>query len=115
MTAADADLTRQARRNAAVNGLSTGLSSAIAGVTLWGVLLLGVAATGDGALTRVPLAVLTLTALASFEAVTALPAAAIQLGQAREVGPPDRGGTGRARPRPRARHAAAAARRPGTG
>jgi ABC-type multidrug transport system fused ATPase/permease subunit len=32
----------------------------------------------------VPLAVLTLTALASFEAVTALPAAAIQLGQARE-------------------------------
>jgi ATP-binding cassette, subfamily C, bacterial CydC len=83
VTAADADLNRQARRNASVNGLSTGLSSAIAGVTLWGVLLLGVAATGDGALTRVPLAVLTLTALASFEAVTGLPAAAIQLGQAR--------------------------------
>jgi ATP-binding cassette, subfamily C, bacterial CydC len=84
VTAADADLARQARRNALVNGLSTGLSSAIAGATLWGVLLLGVAATGGGALTRVPLAVLTLTALASFEAVTALPAAAIQLGQARE-------------------------------
>ena len=84
VTAADVDLTRQARRNASVNGLSTGLSSAIAGVTLWGVLLLGVAATGGGALTRVPLAVLTLTALASFEAVTALPAAAIQLGHARE-------------------------------
>jgi ATP-binding cassette, subfamily C, bacterial CydC len=84
VTAADTELTRQDRRNAAVNGLSTGLSSAIAGVTLWGVLLLGVAATGDGALTRVPLAVLTLTALASFEAVTALPAAAVQLGQARE-------------------------------
>ena len=84
VTAADADLTRQDRRNASVNGLSTGLSSAIAGVTLWGVLLLGVAATGGGALTRVPLAVLTLTALASFEAVTALPAAAIQLGHARE-------------------------------
>jgi ATP-binding cassette, subfamily C, bacterial CydC len=83
VTAADADLTRQARRNAAVSGLSTGLSSAIAGLTLWGVLLLGVAATGDGTLTRVPLAVLTLTALASFEAVTLLPAAAIQLGQAR--------------------------------
>jgi len=83
VTAADEDLARQARRNAAVNSLSTGLSSAIAGVTLWGVLLLGVAATGDGALTRVPLAVLTLTALASFEAVTVLPAAAIQLGQAR--------------------------------
>jgi ATP-binding cassette, subfamily C, bacterial CydC len=83
VTAADADLTRQARRNASVLGLSTGLSSAIAGVTLWGVLLLGVAATGDGVLTRVPLAVLTLTALASFEAVTVLPAAAVQLGQAR--------------------------------
>jgi ATP-binding cassette, subfamily C, bacterial CydC len=81
--AADTELARQDRRNAAVNGLGTGLSSAIAGVTLWGVLLLGVAATGDGALTRVPLAVLTLTALASFEAVTALPAAAVQLGQAR--------------------------------
>jgi ATP-binding cassette, subfamily C, bacterial CydC len=83
VTAADADLTRQDRRNAAVSGLSTGLSSAIAGVTVWGVLLLGVAATGDGTLSRVPLAVLTLTALASFEAVTALPAAAVQLGQAR--------------------------------
>jgi len=83
VTEADADLTRQAHRNAAVSGLSTGLSSAIAGLTLWGVLLLGVAATGGGTLTRVPLAVLTLTALASFEAVTALPAAAVQLGQAR--------------------------------
>ena len=86
VTAADADLTRQARRNAAVSGLSAGLSSAVAGLTLWGVLLLGVAATGDGTLTRVPLAVLTLTALASFEVVTALPAAAMQLGQARASG-----------------------------
>jgi ATP-binding cassette, subfamily C, bacterial CydC len=83
VTAADADLIRQARRNAAVSGLGAGLSSAVAGLTVWGVLLLGVAATGGGALTRVPLAVLTLTALASFEAVTALPAAAVQLGQAR--------------------------------
>ena len=86
VTAADRDLTRQAERNAAVSGLSAGLSSAIAGLALWGVLLLGVAATGGGALTRVPLAVLTLTALASFEVVTALPAAAIQLGQARVSG-----------------------------
>ena len=83
VTVADADLTRQADRNATVSGLSAGLSSATAGLTVWGVLLLGVAATGGGALTRVPLAVLTLTALASFEAVTALPAAAVQLGQAR--------------------------------
>jgi ATP-binding cassette, subfamily C, bacterial CydC len=86
VTVADRDMTRQADRNAAVSGLSAGLSSAIAGLTLWGVLLLGVAATGDGTLTRVPLAVLTLTALASFEVVTALPAAAVQLGQARISG-----------------------------
>ncbi len=83
VTSADADLARQEGRNAVVSGLSAGLSSATAGLTLWGVLLLGVAATGDGTLTRVPLAVLTLTALASFEVVTALPAAAVQLGQAR--------------------------------
>ena len=82
MTAADAELRRQANRNATVSGAGAGLSSAVAGLTLWAVLLLGVAAAGDGALTRVPLAVLALTALASFEAVTALPAAAIQLGQA---------------------------------
>jgi ATP-binding cassette, subfamily C, bacterial CydC len=86
VTAADRDMTRQADRNAAVSGLSAGLSSAIAGLALWGVLLLGVAATGDGTLSRVPLAVLTLTALASFEVVTALPAAAVQLGQARISG-----------------------------
>jgi ABC-type multidrug transport system fused ATPase/permease subunit len=57
--------------------------SVVSGLTLWAVLLLGVAATGTGTLTRVPLAVLTLTALAAFEAVTALPAAAVQLDQAR--------------------------------
>jgi ATP-binding cassette, subfamily C, bacterial CydC len=81
--AADAELTRLARRTAAASGLGTGLMSLVSGLTLWAVLLLGVAATGTGALTRVPLAVLTLTALAAFEAVTALPAAAVQLDQAR--------------------------------
>jgi ATP-binding cassette, subfamily C, bacterial CydC len=81
--AADAELARLERRAASGAGLGAGLSSAAAGLTVWAVLLLAVAATGSGTLTRVPLAVLTLTALASFEAVTALPAAAIQLGQAR--------------------------------
>jgi ATP-binding cassette, subfamily C, bacterial CydC len=81
--AADAELTRLARRTAVASGLGTGLISAVSGLTLWAVLLLGVAATGTGALSRVPLAVLTLTALATFEAVTALPAAAVQLDQAR--------------------------------
>ena len=80
---ADAELTRLARRSATASGLGAGLTAAVSGLTLWGVLLLGVAATGAGSLGRVPLAVITLTALAAFEAVTALPAAALQLGQAR--------------------------------
>jgi thiol reductant ABC exporter CydC subunit len=78
-----AELATMERRAASGMGLGTGLSSASAGLTVWAVLGLAVAATGAGALTRVPLAVVTLTALAAFEAVTALPAAAIQLGQAR--------------------------------
>jgi ABC-type transport system involved in cytochrome bd biosynthesis fused ATPase/permease subunit len=84
--AADTELTRLARRTAGASGLGTGLTSAVSGVTLWAVLVLGVAATGQGALGRVPLAVITLTALAAFEAVLPLPAAAIQLGQARATG-----------------------------
>jgi ATP-binding cassette subfamily C protein CydC len=81
--AADRRLTALARRSAAASGLGDGLMAAAAGLTLWGVLLLGVHAVAGGTLTGVPLAVLTLTALASFEAVTALPAAALQLGAAR--------------------------------
>jgi ATP-binding cassette, subfamily C, bacterial CydC len=81
--AADGELTRLARRTAAASGLGSGLTAVVAGLTLWGVLLLGVAVTGAGGLGRVPLAVITLTALAAFEAVNALPAAAIQLGQSR--------------------------------
>ncbi len=83
---ADGKLTAQARRLAAANGLGSGLISALTGLTVWGVLVLGVAAVGNGTLTRVPLAVLTLTALASFEAVTLMPAAALQLGSARASG-----------------------------
>ena len=81
--AAEDRLARLARRDASASGLGAGLSSAAEGLTVWAVLLLAVAATGSGTLTRVPLAVVTLTALAAFETVTALPAAAIQLGQAR--------------------------------
>jgi ATP-binding cassette, subfamily C, bacterial CydC len=83
VTAADTELTALARRSAAASGLGTGLSSITAGLALWGVLVLGVAAVGSGTLSRVPLAVVTLTALAAFEAVTGLPAAALQIGQAR--------------------------------
>jgi ATP-binding cassette subfamily C protein CydC len=81
--AADGRLTTLARRSASAAGLGSGLMMACSGLTLWGVLILGVAAVGDGTLTRVPLAVVTLTALAAFEAVNALPAAALQLGAAR--------------------------------
>ena len=51
MTADDRDLTRQKNRNAAVSGLGTGLGSAIAGLSLWGVLLLGVADLSAGTAT----------------------------------------------------------------
>jgi len=80
---ADGKLTALARRSAAAMGAGAGLATALTGLTLWAVLVLGVAAVGHGTLTRVPLAVLTLTALASFEAVTVMPAAALQLGAAR--------------------------------
>jgi ATP-binding cassette subfamily C protein CydC len=80
---ADTELTGLARVSAAAAGIGTGLGSLAAGLTLWGVLVLGVAAVGSGTLSRVPLAVVTLTALAAFEAVTGLPAAAQALGHAR--------------------------------
>jgi ATP-binding cassette, subfamily C, bacterial CydC len=83
IAAADAGLSRLARKSATAASLGTGLTSLAAGLTLWGVLVLGVAAVGSGALSRVPLAVLVLTALAAFEAVNPLTAAALQLGQAR--------------------------------
>ncbi|HUC58612.1 MAG TPA: thiol reductant ABC exporter subunit CydC [Streptosporangiaceae bacterium] len=80
---ADGELTRRAARTATASAAGVALSSLAAGATLWAVLLLGVQATDAGTLGRVPLAVITLTALAAFEAVNSLPAAAIQLGQAR--------------------------------
>lgn len=61
--------------------LGTGLPALIAGLTVWAVLLLGVDAVGAGTINRVPLAVATLTAMAAFEAVAILPAAAIALNQ----------------------------------
>ena len=87
---ADVELTGLARRSAVAAGIGTGLTTAVSGMTVWGVLLLGVGAVSGGTLTRVPLAVVTLTALAAFEAVMPLPAAAIALGQsigsARRIG-----------------------------
>ena len=80
---ADAELTRVARRDAGLLGLGAGASALIAGLTLWGTLLLGVAAVSDGRLGTIPLAVLVLTALAAFEIVAPLPGAAARLGAIR--------------------------------
>jgi len=83
VVAADTRLTGLARRSARAAGLGDALMAAASGLTVWAVLMLGVAAVSAGTLTRVPLAVVTLTALAAFEAVTVMPAAALQLGSAR--------------------------------
>jgi thiol reductant ABC exporter CydC subunit len=81
--ALDSELSGLARTSAAASGLGTGLTSLASGLTVWGILVLGVAAVGAGTFDRVPLAVITLTALAAFEAVTPMTAAALQVGQAR--------------------------------
>ena len=83
LEASDRDLTALARTSGSGEGLGAGLGAAVAGVTVWGVLLVGVAAVAAGPLSRVPLAAGVLTALAAFEAVAPLPSAAISLGQAR--------------------------------
>jgi ATP-binding cassette subfamily C protein CydC len=89
--AADAELTRVARRDAGLLGLGAGASALVAGLTLWGTLLLGVAAVqgssaGHDGMGTVPLAVLVLTALAAFEIVAPLPGAAARLGAVRAAG-----------------------------
>ena len=81
--AVDARLAGLERRSAAAAGAGTGLLALVTGLTVWGVLMLGVAAVSGGTLGRVPLAVVTLAALAAFETVTVMPAAALQLGAAR--------------------------------
>lgn len=84
--AADAELAAVARRDAALLGLGAGASALVAGMTLWGTLVLGVAAVRTGTLGAVPLAVLVLTALAAFEIVAPLPAVAARLGALRAAG-----------------------------
>jgi ATP-binding cassette, subfamily C, bacterial CydC len=86
VAAADATLTGAARRDAAILGFGAGATALLAGLTLWGSLLLGVAAVTRGDLAPIPLAVLVLTALAAFEIVAPLPAAAARLGAIRESG-----------------------------
>ncbi|MGI8333015.1 thiol reductant ABC exporter subunit CydC [Actinomadura scrupuli] len=83
VAAADAELTAVARRDALLMGLGAGASALITGLTVWAVLLAGVAAVAHGSLTSVPLAVTVLTALAAFEVVAPLPPVAARLGALR--------------------------------
>jgi ATP-binding cassette, subfamily C, bacterial CydC len=77
--AADRRLVRIARRDALVGGVTAGPGVAVAGATLAGVLAVAVQASASGRLDPVLVAVLGLLALASFEAVQPLPAAAREL------------------------------------
>ncbi|PSK95596.1 ATP-binding cassette subfamily C protein CydC [Murinocardiopsis flavida] len=83
---ADTELTRVARRDAALLGFGAGAAALITGLTVWATLLLGVAAVADDTLTSISLAVVVLTALAAFEIVAPLPAVAARLGAIRASG-----------------------------
>jgi ATP-binding cassette, subfamily C, bacterial CydC len=80
---ADDRLTRLTRRSAVVASIGSGLSSLAVGATVWGMLLVAVAAQHQGHLSRVALAAVVLTGLAAFEATAPLSAAAQQLAAAR--------------------------------
>ncbi|MEU8431371.1 thiol reductant ABC exporter subunit CydD [Streptomyces sp. NPDC029216] len=72
---ADGVLTRIASRGAAAAGLGGGLSALVCGLTVVGAALAGAGAVADGRLSGVAMAVVVLTPLAAFEAVSGLPLA----------------------------------------
>ncbi|MGW5939705.1 thiol reductant ABC exporter subunit CydD [Streptomyces celluloflavus] len=72
---ADRDLTRLASRSAAAAGVGAGLSALVCGLTVAAAAVAGVQAVHEGRLNGVALAVVVLTPLAAFEAVTGLPLA----------------------------------------
>ncbi|MFG2569952.1 thiol reductant ABC exporter subunit CydD [Streptomyces sp. NPDC048567] len=74
--AADATLTRIASRAASATALGGGLTALIAGLTVVAAALVALPAVADGRLAGVEFAVVVLTPLAAFEAVTGLPLAA---------------------------------------
>ena len=79
LRAADGALVKLARRDALVGGLADGAGLAVVGATVAGVLGVAVRASDDGHLDRTLIAMLALLALASFEAVQPLAAAAREL------------------------------------
>ncbi|MEU8923494.1 thiol reductant ABC exporter subunit CydD [Kitasatospora sp. NPDC048545] len=72
---ADAALTRLAARSAATTALGTGLIALLTGLTVTAAAAVGVQGVRGGALAPVCLAVVVLTPLAAFEAVTGMPLA----------------------------------------
>ena len=84
--AADHVLVSLARRDALATGAADGLGLLVSGLTVAGVLALAVGASAGGRLDRVLLALLALLALASFEAVTPLAAAARELSKTLAAG-----------------------------
>ncbi|KQX09645.1 ABC transporter [Streptomyces sp. Root431] len=72
---ADQGLTSIASRQAAATALGAGLSAVVCGLTVAAAAFVGVQAVRDGRLDGVALAVVVLTPLAAFEAVTGLPLA----------------------------------------
>jgi thiol reductant ABC exporter CydC subunit len=77
--AADSKLVEVARRDALATGAGDGLGLLVSGVTVGAVLAIAAAASADGRLNRVLIALVALLALASFEAVAPLAAAAREL------------------------------------
>ena len=84
--AADGDLVRLGRRDAFAAGMADGLTLAITGLTVCGVLAAAASASGRHALDPVLIAMLGLLALASFEAVAPLSTAARELTATRAAG-----------------------------
>ncbi|MFJ2673926.1 thiol reductant ABC exporter subunit CydD [Streptomyces sp. NPDC087525] len=72
---ADGTLTAIASRGASANALGGGLTALVCGLTVAATAYVGVGALADGRLAGVELAVVVLTPLAAFEAVTGLPLA----------------------------------------
>jgi len=76
---ADRGLVKLARRDALLTGMADGLGLLVTGITVAGVLAAAILASADGRLDRVLIAMLALLAIASFEAVTPIAAAAREL------------------------------------
>jgi ATP-binding cassette subfamily C protein CydC len=86
ISAHDRELARLGRRDALAAGLAEALSIVVTGLTVAGVLAVAVAAHDANELDRVLVATLALLALASFDAVSPLPAAARELSSALAAG-----------------------------